>query len=93
MSWVDIALYFLAALVAFHFVAGTIVYFYACHLEDKRVREAEAARKEQIRQELDNRIEAMRLEKLAAYYTKQRAYAPTTVMPLVPPPPPRRNNP
>ena len=93
MSWVDIALYFFAALVAFHFVAGAVVYFYASYLEDKQAREAETARKGQVRQELDNRIEAMRLEKLAAYYTKQRAYAPTTVMPLVPPPPPRRNNP
>jgi hypothetical protein len=86
----EILLYLLVGLVVLHLLVGFSVYCYACHLDEKSLQEAKQAEKDRARQALDNRIEAMRQEKLAAYYRNQARYAPTTVMPLVPPPPQKK---
>lgn len=91
MSWQELAFYVFIGIVALHFVIGFTVYFIAVEAEDKKVREAAAQDLLEKNLAEDRRIEQKRQVAEAAYYARianeRRAYAATTVMPLVPPPP------
>jgi hypothetical protein len=89
MSWQEIAFYAFIGIVALHIVVGLAVYFIAIDREEKKKKQEEAAKLAKKRQAEDDRIEAVRKQREAAYYERlrieQRAYAPTVAMPLVDP--------
>ncbi len=89
IDYLEYGLYALLIIIALHVIAGIVFYFIALDREEKKKKREEEAVLALKRQQEDDRIEAVRKQREAAYYERlrieQRAYAPTTAMPLVDP--------
>ncbi len=87
----EIVLYVFVAVYALHLVAAFIIYMNVKGNEEKKAKALAAELLALKIQDEDNRIEALRKQRETEYYARiaseRKAFAATTVMPLVPPPP------
>jgi len=93
----EIILYTFLAVYALHLLVALAIYMIGVADDEKKAKAKEAEELLLKRQQEDDRIEAMRKEREAAYYARvaqeqrpAKALAATIVMPLVPPLPPKK---